>query len=1014
MDYIRFAISYPVRVTVGVILLLLFGVLGVLTIPVQLVPDVDRPIITVETTWTGRSPEEVEQEIIEEQEDKLKAVSNLKKMTASAKQGSGEISLEFYIGTNIDRALQEVSDKLREVPEYPRDVEEPVISAADTASENAIAWIILDATDPEYDIQSFFDAADKRIKPHFERVAGISRVNIYGGREREVQIRVDPEKLAARGIVIGDLIHAFEQDNVNVSAGDLPEGRLDVRVRTVGQYDNLGKILDTVVAMTEGGPVRVRDIGDAVLTLEKRRSFVRSNGKPSLAINAIRETGSNVIAVMNDLRRRIEEVNRDMLPTYGHGLKLRQVYDETIYIHDAIALVINNLWIGGSLATLVLLLFLRTIRPTVVIALAIPVSVVGTFVVMTAFGRNLNVISLAGLAFAVGMVIDNAIVVLENIDRHLAMGKAPMTAAYDGAKEVWGAILASTLTTLAVFAPVLTVEEEAGQLFRDIALAVCASVSLSLLVSITVIPSASSRWLKAVKPTSRWMAPFKTLFGLTLLLDWATRRYADFVGWLVGGSWARAALRAAVVAVFTVLAIGGAAWLKPPTSYLPQGNKNLVFGVMLTPPAYNINHNETIGRRVEKGLASYWQADTTAEAMAIGPVIDFQSGQPFPAVPAINNFFFVSWSGTVFMGCSSKDKELVKPLGPVLSNAMSGIPGSFGFAQQASIFGRGVGGGNAIDVELAGFDLPQLRGSAEAMYMALAGRFGFRNIRPDPLNFNLSGPELRIAIDQVRAKDLGLDASSVGRAVAMLIDGTRIGDYRIEGESIDLVLMRASGLTLDPDELAKTPLAVRLADGTVTSAPLSTVARISRDTAPQQINRIEQMRGITLKVIPDEGIPLESASDEVTRIAQELRDAGQIPQDVSVSLAGTADQLTRVREAMLGRWAGWTWESVFNLLQSRFFLALLITYLLLAALFESFVYPLGIMFAVPLAAVGGVMGLAVMHAFTPSQHLDVLTMLGFVILIGVVVNNAILIVHQALQSRVSAEVHLAVRCDAEN
>ena len=214
----------------------------------------------------------------------------------------------------------------------------------------------------------------------------------------------------------------LQRENVNVSAGDLSEGRLDVRVRTVGQYADLQGIRDTIVSYTPGGPVRVSDLGDVVLTLEKRRSFVRANGQPALAINATREAGANVIQVMNGLRQRVAELNRNVLPAYGHGLQLRQVYDETVYIYDAMDLVTNNLWIGGSLAVIVLLLFLRKVRPTAIVALAIPISVVGTFVVMTGFGRNLNVISLAGLAFAVGMVIDNAIVVIENIDRHLGMG----------------------------------------------------------------------------------------------------------------------------------------------------------------------------------------------------------------------------------------------------------------------------------------------------------------------------------------------------------------------------------------------------------------------------------------------------------------------------------------------------------------------------------------------------------------------------------------------------------------
>jgi len=312
-------------------------------------------------------------------------------------------------------------------------------------------------------------------------------------------VRVFPSALAERGITFNELREALQFDNVNVSAGDLADGIRDIRVRTLGQYDTLNQIENTVVRYDEGGPIRVKDLGDAVQTLEKRRSFVRANGNSALAINVIRESGSNVMEVMAGLREAIAYCNASVLPTYErdqHGLQMRQVYDETVYISDAISLVQSNLMIGGVLAALVLLVFLGKLRPTLIIALAIPVSVLGTFVVMTAAGRNLNVISLAGMAFAVGMVVDNAIVVLENIDRHLHMGKTPRLAAYDGAREVWGAILASTLTTLAVFVPVLTVQEEAGQLFFDIALAICGAVALSLVVSITVIPAASARWLR--------------------------------------------------------------------------------------------------------------------------------------------------------------------------------------------------------------------------------------------------------------------------------------------------------------------------------------------------------------------------------------------------------------------------------------------------------------------------------------------------------------------------------------
>ncbi len=1010
MDPIRFAIDNPVKVTVAVLLLVIFGMLSLLKIPVQLVPNVDQPVVTVETRWTGRSPEEIEREIIEEQEDKLKSVSSLRKMTATCSQGKGEIKLEFYVGADQSKAFQEVSDKLREVPEYPDGVDEPVISAADTASENAIAWMIMDSQDPDFDMQAFFHVADKRVKPYLERVSGLSRINVFGGRDREVQIQVDPHKLALRGITFTQLHNALRHENLNVSAGDITDGRLDVRIRTVGQYDNLNEIRQTVVAYTDGGPIRIKDLGDAVITLEKRRSFVRANGKPALAINAIRETDANVISVMQGLRGRIDEVNAKVLKPYKNDkykIRLRQVYDETTYINAAIDLVQTNLVIGGILAGVILLLFLRTIRPTMVIALAIPVSVIGTFVVMVGFGRNLNVISLAGLAFAVGMVVDNAIVVLENIDRHLSMGQSPREAAYNGTREVWGAILASTLTTLAVFIPVLTIQEEAGQLFRDISLAICAAVTLSLIVSVTVIPSASARWLKPKNADAgRFKQTFKQLLGITAIMTGVVDRFANTMRGLMGQRFSQWVMRLGVVALFVLASVWGAEVLMPSTSYLPNGNKNLVFGIMLTPPAYNLDQNQFIGERIEKGVKPYWQAKNTAEATAIAPILNFMTGEPYPAIPAIKTYFFVSFSGTIFMGCSSADDELVSPLGSVLSGAMGGIPGSFGFAQQASIFGRGVGGANSVEVEISSNNLDTLRQGAQNLYMGLTGTFGFRAVRPSPLNFNLTGPEIRIRPNYVKASELQLNLSELGTAVGALVDGVLVGNYRLDGESVDLRLIRHPDVPLSPDTLHRMPVAYTDRHGQVGTIPLSAITKIEAADAPQQILRIEELRSVSFQVTPPPEKSLEDASNEITEMVNQMKDHGQLDPQMQVNLAGTADKLVQVRETLLGKWEGFTGESLFSVGTSRMVLALLITFLLMAALFESFVYPLVIMFSVPLAAVGGFGGLALVRLIDPFQQLDMLTMLGFVILIGVVVNNAILIVHQALNfMRGDADAH---------
>lgn len=1073
MDPIRFAIQNPVKVAVGVILVVLFGIIALETIPIQLTPNVDQPVITIKTSWVGRSPEQVEKDIVEEQEDKLKGISGLKTMTATASEGEANIELEFNIGTDMTRALQEVSDSLREVPSYPEDVDEPVITAADSAQENAIAWIILDSTDPEYDIQGFFDTADKRIKPILERVDGVGEINVLGGREREVHIEFDPERLAQRGLTIPEMAQSLRSQNVDVSAGGLNSGRRDVRITTVGQYDELDQIRTTVVAYDDaGGPIRVSDVAKVDLTLAERRTFVRSRGEGALAIQVIRESGSNVISTMAGLRERIDVINNDMLPGMGPGLKLRQVYDESVYIEESISLVQNNLVIGGALAIVALLLFLAapsqpvrvlTIavvalacailwmalpagwwswvvlavlavvlaaafivsRPTAIIALAIPISVVGTFVVMAALGRNLNVVSLAGLAFAVGMVVDAAIVVLENIDRHLAMGKGPRKAAFDASTEVWGAILASTLTTLAVFLPVIFIQEEAGQLFRDIAIAICAAVSLSLIVSVTVIPSAAAGFLRPRKRADG-MTPAasagaagvnpsassppldddhrfevhsaESARGPMKMFRHGVEGFANLIYWLTARDPARLALRIGIVAAFTLISLVGSWLLMPPTSYLPSGNRNLVFGIMLNPSGYSVAQNERLARDMERVLRPYWEAESEADLATLPPLERpmMIGGGTVEGVSPIENNFIVSFGNRMFGGATSSDPSNVKPLGDLMTAAFFEPAGTIGFAQQASIFGRGLGGTNAIAVDISSDDLAQLSGTADALLGRFRNEFGFPSVRPEPQNFNDPSPEQEIRVDRVRASAVGATTEAVGMAVRAMVDGLNLGDFRLGGESIDLLLIRDPADAVSLETLLQTPLVVPdRTTGMSQIIPLAAITTVDAADSPQEIRRKEQLRSITLTVTP-EGMALETAIDRINEIIEESRHVGAIPPGVEVRLSGTADKLTQVRGALLGTYSGFNMDSLLSIGFSSLFIALLVTYLLMAALFESFLYPAVILFSVPLATVGGFGGLAIMHYARPEQQLDVLTMLGFIILIGIVVNNAILIVHQSL------------------
>ncbi len=1010
MSTVRTSVRRPVTVAVGVILVVLAGLIAFQRVPIQLTPDVEDTIISVRTRWEGASPLEVEQEIVDRQEERLQGLANLRSLTSTSQQGMGAVRLEFTVGTPKEVALREVSDKLREVPTYPENVDEPVVEASDPENRDFIAWFIIEAKDPTLDLRTLKDFADDRIKPVLDRVPGVSEVNVLGGREREVQVRFDPLRLAQRGVSPAGLVDAIRAANRNVSAGAVDESKSEVRVRFVNQYETPAQIEETVVRMTPGGPVLVRDVAEIVETYKEPTNIVRSRGRPVLALNAQKEVGANVMEVMAGLQGAVARLNEPGGVLESHArrlgldgtLTMSQVYDQTIYIDDALALVKDNIWLGGALALGVLLVFLGSIRGALIIGLAIPISVVGAVVAMVALGRSINVISLAGMAFAVGMVVDNAIVVLENIFRHLEMGKRPARAAIDGAEEVYGAVVAATLTTVVVFLPILLVQEEAGQLFRDIALAIVAAVSLSFAVAVTVIPAAAARLLsRAPEAVTEAGAHRGVLDRLAAPLRAIPRMISDLVHRLSGS----VAARVGVVVVLTVASVAGTVWLMPPSDYLPQGNRNLVFGLLIPPPGYNLEQQESLAKRIEATVEPYWEAGRGATpgnpnprgvTLPEVPTFDFARMAPGAPVtpPPLENYFIVSVEGAMFHGGISADPTRIADVKPLFAHATRATvaPGVMAFAFQVPLFRLGGRTGSAVKVNFSGDDLGKVSDAALGAYLALIGKYGPMAVQPDPSNFNVPGPELQVVPRSLRLAEVGMDAAALGRAVQVLADGAVVGDYRLGGKTIDIKIVTADhGFEGAVAALEDAPVATP--SGRV--VPLGDLATLRRVNAASQINREGRQRSVTLQFTAPEGMPLEQAVEEISALLDERRAAGLIPTDVDTSYTGSASKLAAVRAAMLGD------GTVAGTVASSLFLALLVVYLLMCVLFQSWLDPLVILFSVPLATLGGFAALRLVHDWTvgdpymPRQNLDVLTMLGFIILIGVVVNNAILIVHQA-------------------
>ena len=958
MNLINLSIHRPIAVLALVFMVLMFGYVALQRIPIQMAPDVRQPVVIVETSWPGAAPAEIEREVINRQEEELKGLEGVQRMESRSLSGRGELTLEFAPGANMDLALLLVANRLDRVNGYPDEANEPTLKTSGT-DDNAVAWYLL-TREPgnTREMVTYGDFLDDVVRDRLERIEGVSSVNIFGATEREMRVVVDPERLARYALTIADVVARLRAENASITGGDVDEGKRRYVVRTQGDFTEPADVARIVLRSNDEGRgisrVTVGDIATIELDYKEPNAIVHQRDERAMAFNLTREQGANVLQVMREVRAVVDGLAAG--PLKNVGLRVQNVYDETLYINSAIDLVVQNIYLGGVLAAVVLMLFLRSWRATLIITLAIPVSVVGSFVAMAVLGRSLNVISLAGLAFAVGMVVDAAIVVLENIYRLRQQGVPRAEAAYLGAAQVWPAVLVSALTTVMVFIPILIMQLEAGQLFRDIAVAISVSVMLSLLVSITLIPGLANKLLaEGDKGETTLRIP---------VIDGFARGFVAFWQGFTHSVIRSKALALTVVAVITIVA-GWATWTyAPKLDYLPNGNRNLIIGLLIPPAGYNLDTVEALTERVGERLRDQWAAVSGPESVA---------GQP----PKIDRFMRIAREGLPIIGVTSVEENRAGELIGPLRDAASSEPGIIARIFQPSLFGRSLGGGRTIDVDISGPDLETIYGVGQTVFFRLnqlLPRSDGHQTRPVP-SLTLGAPEVRVTPNRVALADNRLSATDLGQSVDAFNDGLRVTEITVDGKRIDLTLVGPKHQITQTQGIGSLPVVTR--DGRI--VPVSSLADVQVTSGPTEIRRSERSRTVTMQVAPADRLPLQAAIELIRDEVVRPMEAAGLPDGVQFHISGTADKLAD------------TWnEMVIDLL-----LAMVIVYLVMAVLFESFIYPLIIMLSVPIAAAGGIGGLALLNVYV-DQPLDMLTMLGFVILIGIVVNNAILLVHQTL------------------
>lgn len=950
-------IKHPTQVAVIALLICVLGVVAAVRIPVQMIPDLDVRTISVVTGWPGATPQDVEKEILIEQEDYLQNVQGLQRMISSASMGSASIELEFPSTIDVNDALIRVLNALSQVPSYPENVDEPRVIATSFSSNNFMFFAIQDTSGkrtPE-DVLRMFDFVVERVKPRMERVPGVSNVRVQGAPEQQIRINVDLARLAAVEITMQQVRDAIRDRNRDISAGDISSGKRLYLVRTIGRFETPDELSTIILRRTGDSVTTLGDVAEVELGLYESRSVAFQNGLPSILASVSREIGSNVIDIRDAMTGVIEEINRDILGPMD--LVIFKTSDDVRYVEASVENVWRNLILGAIAATVVLWLFLRSMSGTLLCVAGIPICTIAAFIGLQAAGRTINVISLAGVAFAIGMTVDNAIVVLESIEKKRRQGFGHVDAALSGVKEVWSSVLASTMTTVIVFTPVWLIKEEAGQLFSDISIAISASILASMLVSIAIIPTASIHFQRLGK-TAKVGAQRPGLFKL---FD----RMVEKLVTSATGAW---------IGLLSTVGLSGAIlfFLTPSAEYLPEGEEAKIFCRILPPPGYNLQTLESIGKDLNEKFSPYLVQNGALENESLDK-----------SIPPIIRLLMIISSQRTLVVAETYDPSRVDELREVFSDYLKHFPGIRSFISRGSIISSNDGGSRSVNLDIGGPDLNEIYQVAEAAYRRAFEVFDEPSVNSTPSALSLQQPMVEIRPNWDRATELGFTNATFGFTIRALTDGAYVDEFLLDGRRVDMFLYSEHGEVDSLDSLANLPLYAPV--GGIVS--VESVARLVEKVDTDSIRRLNGDRTVTLNIIPPKSVALENAVEVVRKdIVDYLRTEGLVHSGVSVEVTGAGDQLQKTREALMG----------------NFLIAVILSYLLLSAVFSHWGFSWIILATVPIGIAGGIGGLWLLNTGgallgmlgmkTIQQPFDMITMLGFLILLGTVVNNPILIV----------------------
>ncbi|MGJ8680182.1 efflux RND transporter permease subunit [Paraglaciecola sp.] len=960
-------------VSVVVTIICILGIVGALKIPVQMIPDLEVRTITVRTGWSGATPQDVEKEILIEQERYLRSLPNLKRMTSYASMGSASIELEFPFGVNVNDAMINVNNALSQVSSYPENVDQPRLISS-SFSSNAFMYFSLkpEKGNPlNLDMDLIRDYADEYVRPRMESVPGVSEVSVNGGAARQVQIKVDPSKLAQRGISLNDVRSAIRNRNKDASAGDIESEKERYLIRVIGRFKNVFELEGLIIKRQNNVNIYLKDVAQVVLDHYETRSLSYSDGERTIRLSVRRESGSNVLAIKEKMLVAVERINDELLKY--EGLELNLLSDDVEYVSSSLSNVWFNLILGGLLATIVMYYFLRSAKVTLIGILGIPMCTIAAFLSLMLFDRTINVISLAGVAFAIGMTVDNTIVVLESIMQASKKYKNSFEAAIAGVVDVWPAVLASTATTILVFAPILFVQEEAGQLYSDIAIAISGAIIASMLVAILVVPVAIANFNR--------LKPHNVDKQLQLSAKWLT-----FVDYFIT---TKSKARITVLA-FSILTLGAAYTFMPAAEYLPEGEEPKAFSLMIAPPSYNLSEMKRIGEELRVHFDSYLNDQSDR----------FENGTT--DMPPLSYYTMSVSAGRVWFLSRPVDPNHIQAMMDSITKKFESYPNMRAFSSRGSIISSNDGGTRAVAVDISGPNLIELYQTAEAVYKEAEVVFEDPQINSQPSSLSLNQPLIEVTPRWDRLSELGLSNSELGYAISAFSDGAYVDEFILDDDKVDIFIFSHAGNQQNLEQLANSP--IMTPTGQV--MPLNALADMRASYSSDSLRRVDGNRTVSVYIIPPKSVALETAEELVrTKLLTSLLQQGKVVQGINLTISGAADQLEATQAS----------------LSSNFLISIVLSYLLLVAIFTHWRYPLFILTTIPLGMAGGLLGLITVNGVnTTLQHiglsefhqpLDMITMLGFLILLGTVVNNPILIVDQTRKNmqQKGVEVLEAVR-----